>query len=356
MFGHLKRASGFSLVEIMVGMVIALLSTLVIIQVFSVSEARNKATTSGDDAQNTAAIALYGLQRDIRQAGYGVSAYPLIGCTITPPPAGSPQISLVPVTINPPAAIVPIGDPNTDTLLIVYGNSNGSPLGDITKSSASPAYQVDTPSSFLPDDYIIAEAQARPSPCNLTLNQVKTADGNNPVTAENNVAVADGDTIYNLGQSPKILAYAVRQGELQICDYMVNNCSNLTNWVSIGSGIVSMRAQYGRDDTPIPASPSYVAKKYDQCTPTPAVPCLAVGTALNCDWTRIVAVRVALVARGVQPANEVVTATAPAWAGAAGAPIDLTSADANWNHYRYKVFQTTVPIRNIAWQEVQAGC
>lgn len=362
-----KDSAGFSLVEIMVGMVIALLSTLVIIQVFSASEARSKTTTSGDDAQNTAAIALYGLQSDIQQAGYGISAYPLIGCTITPPPAGAPSITLAPVTINPPVSIVPAGDTNTDTLLVIYGNGSGSPLGDLTTSNASPAYQVSAPATFSENDYIVAEAQTRPSPCDLTLNRVKTATGANPVTAYNNVTVASGDTIYNLGQSPKILAYAVRGGELQVCDYMVNNCSDLsgTNWVSIAGDIVSMRVQYGRDTVTPVTTASYVVNTYNQCTPTTTTPCLGAGIPLNCDWSRIVGVRLVLVARGSQPASEVVTASAPIWLGSVASatvpinvatPINLTATGADWNRYRYKVFQAVVPLRNMAWQKVQAGC
>lgn len=362
-----SRSAGFSLVEIMVGMVIALLSTLVIIQVFSVSEARNKTTTSGDDAQNTAAIALYGLQRDIQQAGYGISAYPLIGCTITPPPAGAPKISLVPITINPPTSIVPAGDANTDTILLVYGNSSGSPLGDVTTSNASPAYQVTAPASFSENDYIVAEAQTRPSPCDLTLNRVKTAPGVNPVTAFNNVTVASGDAIYNLGPSPKILAYAVRGGELQFCDYMVNNCSELSdgNWLAIAGDIVSMRAQYGRDTVAPATRETYVVDTYNQCTPTTTTPCLGAGVPLNCDWSRIVGMRLVLVARGSQPANEVVTATAPTWIGSTesasapvnvAAPINLTATGADWSRYRYKTFQAVVPLRNMAWQKVQTGC
>ena len=57
------------------------------------------------------------------------------------------------------------------------------------------------------------------------------------------------------------------------------------------------------------------------------------------------------------------TTAAPTWAatnagspvGSASTPILLT-ANANWQNYRYKVFQTIVPIRNIAWLGVQAGC
>ena len=35
--------------------------------------------------------------------------------------------------------------------------------------------------------------------------------------------------------------------------------------------------------------------------------------------------------------------------------IDL-SGDANWGNYRYRVFETVVPIRNVAWMGAITGC
>jgi len=62
---------GFSLVEILVAMVIALLGTIIIFQVFAVSEGIRRTSTSGGDAQQFGALALFTLERDVRVAGYG---------------------------------------------------------------------------------------------------------------------------------------------------------------------------------------------------------------------------------------------------------------------------------------------
>ena len=46
------------------------------------------------------------------------------------------------------------------------------------------------------------------------------------------------------------------------------------------------------------------------------------------------------------------TATAPTWAGSregTSPAINLT-ADANWQCYRYKTFETVVPLRNMLWR------
>ena len=78
-----NRHAGFSMVEMMIGLVIGMIAVIVMMQVFSVSEGYKRTTTGGDDAQNNGAIALYALQRDIRQSGLGASAFQLIGCNVT---------------------------------------------------------------------------------------------------------------------------------------------------------------------------------------------------------------------------------------------------------------------------------
>lgn len=65
---------GFGLVEIMVGLVIGLIAILVALQVFSVSLGQRRTTTSGGDAQQSGMISLYLLERDLRQAGYGIKS------------------------------------------------------------------------------------------------------------------------------------------------------------------------------------------------------------------------------------------------------------------------------------------
>lgn len=358
--------AGFSLIEIMVGGLIGVISILAIMQILSISEGQKRTTTGGSDAQSNGAIALYGLQRDLRQAGFGVSAFNLLGCRVTLPTGGVLN-SIAPVTINP--AFIPAGDANTDTLLVVYGNSNSPPEGDgILTASAAQPYSVTTPISFAVNDYIILGPVTAPSPCllTLTLDRVAAIAGSqltvNPgaLGAPVGVSPVINAPVYNLGQTPKFLAYAIRGGNLTVCDYTANNflndCANAANtgnatiWTPVSNNIVSLRVEYGRDIT---APMDGIVDVYDQTPP-----------ATTCDWARISAVRLALVARNSEPSERqngqrvLVTAAAPIWAGAA--PINLTATtvppNVTWQNYRYKLFQTIVPIRNINWLGVQAGC
>jgi type IV pilus assembly protein PilW len=354
-----RRHKGFSLVEVMVGMVIGMIGIIVMMQLFSLTEGQKRATTGSGDAQSAGAIALYGLQRDIRQSGYGITDIRLLGCNILLR-AGVTLNSIAPVTIN--HASIPAGDPNTDTLLIVYGNSNSSPQGEVITdqtSAATPPYTVAALASFLVNDRVIAAPATRLTPCSLMLDTV-TGVGANVAVTTGSAGMGQG-TLFSLGQAPKVLVYAVHRGNLTVCDYMTSNCAAActmtdgpaatavggscnASWVPIASNVVSLRAEYGRD-TSIPMDA--IVDTYDQTTPATA-----------CGWSMAAALRLALVVRSGQFEKTVVTAGAPVWAGTTSAtpvPINLTT-EANWQNYRYKLYQTTVPLRNVSWLGVQAGC
>jgi type IV pilus assembly protein PilW len=90
---------------------------------------------------------------------------------------------------------------------------------------------------------------------------------------------------------------------------------------------------------------------------------------LPADWTQVLSIRIAIVARSGQYEKDLVTQSAPLWD--LGASSTVTGAischngsqclpikvdylseggDANaWQHYRYRIYDATVPLRNIIW-------
>ena len=360
----------------MVALAIGMLAAIVILQVFALSEARSRASTSGGDAQSNGMLTFHQLQSNIARSGYGFNSVRLLSCA-TSWPSGK-TIQLAPVTINPldagGAAIIPAGDPNTNTLLVMYGNGDGEPEGNKVDTTNSPSYLLEplsSASAYTVGDRVVATPNAfdptAACPVTLTLDRVtNVASTGGQKTSPVTVAAGDntGTALFNLGQLPSALAYAIRNGNLTVCDFMLNDCSVAANtgsasiWEPIANNIVSLRAQYGRDTTGPPMD-GFV-DIYDQTTPATA-----------CDWARISAVRLALVARSGQfektdttttPSTPIdVTSTAPVWAGSANVAIDLTknpdgSANADWKNYRYKLFEAVVPIRNVAWMGVPTGC
>ena len=345
------RPRGMSLVELMVGLAIGLVAVIIVMQVFQVSEGSRRTTTGGDDAQIAGYLALGTLQEDLRQAGIGIAFRRLLGCNLTLP-NGAVLNNLGPVTIN--HADIPAGDSNTDTLLVVYGDANATPEGDLVPAQpATATYTVATPTAYTNGDRVIAATETRPSPCALTVDRLTAAPSISPpqVTVATGVSSMVNGTLFDLGQRPRVVVYRVLDGNLTACDFMVNNCrdaskaSDPTFWVQIGSGVVSLRAQYGRDTT---ATADGAVDVFDRTTPT-----------TDCTWVRTAGLRLAVTVQSGQREKEVVTSstttdpTYPTWAGSSGAsgvaaPITL-SARSNWQNYRYRVYETTVPIRNVAW-------
>lgn len=329
------RQRGFSLVEIMVGLVIGLLAVLVIMQVFSLAESNRRNTSGSGDASSEGAIALYTLQRDLRQAGYGMASLDLFACNVTPPAAGSPNIPFAPVTISPlttaATAAVPPGDSNTDTLLVFYGNPAGQTEGQ------TGSVMLDT------NTYYVMTGS-----CATTAAAISKTGSTAPVAA-----ITASGTLYDLGPGATIRAYAVRGGNLTVCNYLTSNCNadcvagNPTcnaNWTTVASNIVSLRVQYGRENaTPAGPPDNFVVDTYDQTAPND-----------SCTRAKIAVVRLSIVSRSPQPSGNATSSKYVRWYGdengdgSGTLPIDL-SGFTNWKNYRYKVFQTTVPLRNITW-------
>jgi len=344
-----KHSAGFGLVEIMVAMLIGMFGVLVMMQVLSVSEEQKRTTTSGNDSMNEGVMALYALQSDVRMSGYDIADVKVLGCNLQLR-AGVTLNGLAPVIVN--SANITGNDANTDTLLVFYGNGNGTPQGDLVFNAGN---NLQTPSMFVTNDWVIDAPGTRPTPCNLTLERVSNVAGS-VVNLVSGAAMTKSDTLFNIGQSYRAVGYAVRNGNLTMCDFTnaATDCTVAGNWSSIANNIVSLRAQYGRD-TAAAGAMDGIVDLYDQTTPS-------VGNTA-CAWSRISALRLAIVSRSVQFEKTDVTTAAPPWdggvannpAGSTASPINLTG-DANWKKYRYKVFQTIVPIRNVSWMGVVPSC
>lgn len=360
------RHSGFSLVEIMVGMVIGMLGVIVMMQMFAVSEGQKRTTTSGADAQGNGLVALNTIERDLRMAGYGLANSNVFGAS------GCTNIlgwyNGAATTMS--AASVTIADGGTglpDTISMAFGNAMGGAIpATITQTmpSSSAELNVSRTTGFAQNDLIVV---AQNGVCvMMQVTQVQSAalklqhnPGGNalynptvPQTPASWPAYTTGALIFNLGQMTRRTYSVDASRSLQVLDL------NATAPLTLVSNIVNIQAQYGiAEVNPNPGT----------LDPNGQVTCwvnaTAAGNACDAsDWSnptsanvaRIKAVRIAVVARSTLPEKPSVTggtcdATSAApisWSG--GPTIDL-SADANWKCYRYKVYQTIVPLRNVIW-------
>ncbi len=372
--------AGFSLIEVMVGMVIGMIGIIIMLQMFSLTENRRRTTIGSGDAQANGVIILDEIQRDVSQGGYGFTAgnpsanESVFGCTLNLGTAAAPRmVPLVPAIINPPE--IPAGDPNTDTLLVSYGNTAGQPQGAVLVRTNGNVHQVESPGSFQVGDAVFS-APTVANPCNsaLQLTRIGAVNGND-ITVQNAIT---GTALYNLGQTPQIKGFAIRNSTLTMCDFIANDCSLLANvadpniWQPIGENIVSLRLEYGHDTTAINAMTG-IAVAFNQNPPPTSAPYSAL-LPNTCGWVRAPVLRVALVARNSQFSRTPIAInrdllfpdapddpTGPRWAGSLTTPIDLTqnpdgTANAVWQNYRYSVLEKLIPMRNLVWMGAPTGC
>lgn len=357
---------GFSLIEIMVGLAIGLVAVIIMMQAFFFSNTSRRVTGGADDAQISGSIALANLERDIRIAGYGVNSFKLIGCTLQFTPskesaALTNPLIIAPIVINPDTKYVPAGDASTDTLLVMYGNGNSPTEGDGVVSGSGTSLRMAAPTSFTTGDKVLSFPMpaGSVSPCAMTVDSVTNVIDPNISLATGGSSKA-GDIMYNLGAAPIIRAYAVRNGNLTVCDYTAYDCGNASYvstldssvWVPVGSNLISLRAEYGRDNTNGTMTGKVSVSDYTQITPGSASDPNSALT-ISCNWARVLSVRLAIVARSALRDNIEITESKLAWASTS-TEIDLSS-NSDWKHYRYKVLQTAVPMRNMIWQGGQPG-
>src|SRR5882757_9822967 len=163
---------GFSMVELMVAMLIGLIGMIIIFQVFEVSEGIKRTTTSGGDAQQNGAIALYVMEHDLRNAGMGFNDVSYAGCNVLAYDSqrATPDftMTLVPVSITPGAtAKVP------DKFTVLYGSgalvANPSMLSVNMASTGNGAdpLSLTNPYAFRPGDLVVLLEPASLKTCSL---------------------------------------------------------------------------------------------------------------------------------------------------------------------------------------------
>lgn len=360
---------GFSLVEILVAMVISLLGTIIIFQVFEVSEAIKRTTTSGGDAQQNGLLAMIAVERDARMAGFGVNYPPLLGCLVN----GRQDTRDFTFRL----AAVEIADEGSaagDAVTFVYGSSSlllTPPKLVASTTTVSTLFEVDNRYGFTLNDFVVAgQVGSTTKQCSLaqatalpdvvgqrdeihrTTGDYNTDNLSDPYDAWDNTAQSGG-RLFNLGAAPAAITYAVDSGTAQLVG--TNIITGATSNI-ISEGIVQLQAEYGKDTT---ATADGQVDVWDTVAPTTAD-----------GWSRVLALRMAVVARSAaaekpgtdgicrdinDPTDPVKPLTDPTkrlkWAGGSIDVTYLTTAAADWTCYRYRIFETLVPLRNQIWTQ-----
>jgi type IV pilus assembly protein PilW len=372
---------GITLIELMTGLVLGLLTTVVIAQVLATSEAQRRGTAIGSDAQTNGTVALYSLQREVTGAGYGMSERrDIFGC----PLVGEIDGVAIPFNFSP-LAITPgatADAPDELTVVSAAHQSFASPMrvtaGHIVNSATLP---VNHSIGVEPGDVLLA----LPPPPGVAV-QPSASTQCTVLNASNVAAGSVGHAVGSAfpwnstagtgpmaGQYYQAESTLINMGTLSARRFAIGARDTLTESVfdpkagtwsaaqDMFSNVVNMQVFYGRNTTPFPGLAGGLVPTREQASVDVYD---ATAPSNGNSWRDVRTVRLVLVTRSAQRERDIVTTALPVVdLGASPAVTDSVAcgtsqclslsvgSDPDWKHYKYKVFDTTVPLRNILWNQ-----
>jgi type IV pilus assembly protein PilW len=343
----MRRAEGgFSIVEIMVAAAIALIGIVAIFQVLAVWEERKRTTSSGSDAQVSGTIAMYNMDRDLRQAGFGFGLSTYMGCTVQAydTSRGTPAFTW-PVSANHRFAA---GAPRC----VLYGIDHGGRQPGLHHLDGS--HQEDDRARRIQQGRsgtgwrqwhgLRAGGNHRNNNADaLTIDHAAGAYTNylgQAVTARYNNPAGTGGTfssgaLHNFGPGntlagttppprPRRNTWSIRTNNTLAWSDSLNDGNT---WFEVAEGIVDLQAEYGVD-----ANNDNMIADTEWVTTTPA------------DWTKVRAVRAAILAR-----SQVETGgNTQCNHGRRLCHVNLADGTA-WQNYRYRVYEKVFRCATSSW-------
>lgn len=359
---------GLSLIEMLIGVLIGMITTVVVFQAFSLNERQKRVTTGAADAQTNGALALFSLERDVRMAGFGLETDFAAKCNTTYSyfDNGGGAAGPIPGMDAVAPLIITDGGGSSDQIAIVYfadpADSNFSMPSYTTLRSTmpQPSAELNVSNTDGCKENSLAIVQQAGNCMVMEVTQVQDSalkvqhnpggagtaakpvyNPKNPYMVDNNWPAFAKDAVVRCGFSrPTQRTYRLNASRaLEVAD---TGAAAL----SLAPEIVSLQAQYGISDT----ANSNKVTAWSDATGAWAAPALTRELG-----KRIKAARVAVVARSSeyekpQPGQGCATTTQAmldAWSDWA----DFSSVKAlpDWQCYRYKAFETVIPLRNMLW-------
>ena len=338
---------GTSLIDVLVGLVVGLLSMVIVHQAFIAVDTVRRNAASVADAQSGGAFALFTMASQIGNAGAGtaVAARWLDTC---------PATADIATTLRPVDVLITDGGAadRTDSLVIRQALAPiiATPAAFASAAAAGAAFRVETPDGFFAvGDRVVAIS--RTGACVMTqLTAVGSAVAGVVALAHSpvNIDLPVTSVLLNLGPSGRasLLRYDAAAGALRSTDLANGDAP-----VPLTSNIVNVKFQYCIDSdgdgtldawTSAGASGSFA----------PAVLLAAPRATLE----RIKAIRVGIIVR--EERIDRALTRAYHWVlfdcelddkSACPGRLEGTIAGSPGGGYRYRTFETVVPLRNVIW-------
>jgi type IV pilus assembly protein PilW len=332
-----RRQHGFSLIEIMVGVVIGMIAVLVIYQIFAAAEGIKRNTTGSGDAQQNGLLSSFMLSIELANAsnGIAVAAKDLITCPATADPATS---------FRPIPILITDGGTGSDEFVVFYSQSNsGIVLAPFTSPAASGnPFVVRSPMGFKVGDIVVAVSEG--GSCAATqIAGIAGPDGDGKVTitpaSAPTFTLGGGAYLVNMGPSggQQRVRYDVSGGVLRSTSLWDANGQAAAgpSPSPIASNVVMMKLQYG------------VVSAGNVFTWVNATGLWDVASVLAADAAKlrqIQSVRIGVVVRSEQFDRDVPASTWNLFCNPGPCVTGTLLAG-----FRYRTYETAIPLRNPVW-------
>jgi len=393
-----SRNRGLSLIELMVGVVIGMIAIIIIMQVAITFEAQKRATVGTAGAMDEGSVGLFTLRREIQSAGYGIADADLIACLVqaheahfdVPATAADFQFSIFPVqiaqglggapdsiTVNyssspmlATAATLIQTFPGDEATNLKLNNRYGFNAGDVI-ILANPSVLAPSPPALAGTRQCsMYQVTALPAGAGETdeikheLTQYVNSAGASVPSRFNKggglgiTYPANTTKVFNLGGNPVSSQFFVFNEQLVFQDQLTGAPTPLV----LLDNVVSFQAQYGFDARPGPQTTVQIPAQNFQIGvggfSDNVEDADSSGDAGNSgDWMRLGAVRIAIVVRNKYPDRPDpgtgvcnTTTNPPAWTWGVVPVLTMAAQQADWQCYRYKVFESVIPLRNMFWK------
>ena len=360
-----RRQRGFNIIELMVGITISLFGLAAVSTMMMTFATKRASITSTLSAQDSGVMALFRIERDVAQAGYGLMHLQTCA-TITD---GTAVNSPVPVTIGD-------GGTGSDTIELQYVNSrSGSPgtglyvASPATIVQTSATYKVASSLGFTAGDYVVSNAATSvTTPTSCIVTKIAAPTGTAPAIS---ITTAPGEPVLtqseqtdsyleNWGQPGEFVRrmFEVSNGTLSLREYNRAQTDGLDATANtLVNDIVYLKAQYGMTAT-TPTGTAGCTRSSDVVTSWVSGATVVSG-ANSCG---VIAIRVGLVARSALRENESVELASantaltvlPAITSAAGVelfPAVTYDPGTAATRYRHRVYSTIIPLKNVIWSK-----
>ncbi len=382
------RQPGFSLIELMISVLIGMLAMVFVMRTTVSFETNRRSSVGGSDSMQNGVVGLFSMENDAAKSGWGLNDGLLFGCAAlfydsqnyaNANVGGGVAMRLTPVQVV-------FNGANPDQIAFASGTSDAG-TGSVGTSGAAAvgdtALSIDQiPWGFKFRDVLaiapttvggtcaIAQVSGLvqvPPTLNIANDGTTGTRFNRPGGLLAAFAGLSQSKVFNLGDGNALSFHTwdVNNGVLRLRATDLTGASNAPT--SAVAGIVSIKALYGFDTR---AGAAYTPNAGLIISAWSAGMIDADGDGIAGgagDYQRIAALRLAVVARAREPDKADASGTCPNTttvlptafssrqpSAIATVPIQVNVAVAgdsiDWTCYRYRVFETIVPLRNSGWK------